>query len=260
MIIYKDTDLGKVELHNEWKDITLHSAINISQMELPSVEDNFDWFKHINFVDNVMVELSNMTYNQWQNVHPTQRVYLFTQHLMQMVKDLHEPAPTTFAPQMIDSFTHDGIEYLMPTQLIVDEHTVILQHGQQVKPFIEASNLMKRYAELKSEGIKVMPLFVASVVKEDGEKDWNEAKVVERSQRFNTLTMDVVWEVFFCISQLTLKSLNAILQSMIEKQARPATLADRVDLRLGRLRSRKAELSMELKRLIACRFGISLKY
>lgn len=260
MIIYKDTDLGKVELHNEWKDITLHSAINISQMELPSVEDNFDWFKHINFVDNVMVELSNMTYNKWQNVHPTQRVYLFTQYLMRMVKDLHEPAPTTFAPQMIDSFTHDGIEYLMPTQLIVDEHTVILQHGQQVKPFIEASNLMKRYAELKSEGIKVMPLFVASVVKEDGEKDWNEAKVVERSQRFNTLTMDVVWEVFFCISQLTLKSLNAILQSMIEKQARPATLADRLDLRLGRLRSRKAELSMELKRLIAWRFGISLKY
>lgn len=260
MIIYKDTDLGKVELHNEWKDITLHSAINISQMELPSVEDNFDWFKHINFVDNVMVELSNMTYNKWQNVHPTQRVYLFTQYLMRMVKDLHEPAPTTFAPQMINSFTHEGVEYLMPTRLIVDEHTVILQHGQQVKPFIEASNLMKRYAELKSEGIKVMPLFVASVVKEDGEKDWNEAKVVERSQRFNTLTMDVVWEVFFCISQLTLKSLNAILQSMIEKQARPATLADRLDLRLGRLRSRKAELSMELKRLIACRFGISLKY
>ena len=254
MIFYThDQTKKRFAIVETWRDITLQSAIDVAAIKLPEVHDTFEWFKHQLIIDQVMLKLTTLTQSDLDLLHPSQKVYLFTAQLLPFIKDLNSDKPVSYQPKLIKEFVHEGVEYLMPTSLVIDADTVVLQHGQKVKNFIEASNLLKRYAELKDEGIKVMPMFIASVVKEHPDEQWNEVNVIERSKRFATLPMDIVWEVFFCISAHTLKSYSDILQSMTEERSQ--TRLQRWVSRLGRLRLRQAELLTRLAQLRAWRYG-----
>lgn len=242
MIIF--SHLGKdYELRNEWKDITLSDAIKISAVQLPDTEDWFDWFKHI---DKVCQMLSLFgTFKGWTSLSPSVCVHLFVKNVLPMVQDLHSETPKTYAPKLLTQFDHDGLTYLMPTNLEIGGET-ILQHGQTIKSFIESSNLMKAFSEMRTEGIKVMPYLIASVVKLHPEEAWDEIEISKRAESFGSLTMDKFWEVFFCISLHIFKHASDTLQSMTaEKQ--PKTLLERMEARLdlkrGRLRWLRQELS-----------------
>jgi hypothetical protein len=77
---------------------------------------------------------------------------------------------------------------------------VILSHGQRARRFTEASNLLKVYSQLGREGLTIMAQFVASVVNEKENEEWSETRIIARGEAFKDLPMDIVWEVFFCIS------------------------------------------------------------
>lgn len=230
---------------NEWNDITLQAAISLSLVDVPAVDDVFDWFQHLEVVKVIMSKFS--TLQKWNELHPTEMVALFSRYCLPMLQDLRSDTPKTYAPKLITSFTHKGVTYLMPTSLDIGGET-ILQHGQKVKNFIEASNLMKAFSEMKSEGIKVMPYFIATIVKIHPEEPWSDIEVSKRANEFKTLPMNIVWEVFFCTSQLIFKHQINILQSMTKEMQKPNNLRLRLVLRLGHLRLRKAELMAQLKR------------
>jgi hypothetical protein len=230
---------------NEWNDITLQTAISLSSVDVPAVDDIFDWFQHLEVVKVVMSKFS--TFQKWGEVHPTEMVALFSKYCLPMLQDLRSDTPKTYTPQLITSFVHSGVTYLLPTTLDIGGET-ILQHGQKVKNFIEASNLMKAFSEMKSDGIKVMPYFIATIVKIHPEEAWSDIEVSNRAKEFETLPMNIVWEVFFCTSQLIFKHQINILQSMTKEMQKPTNLRSRLVLKLGRLRLQKAELMAQLRR------------
>ena len=172
---------------------------------------------------------------------------MFIQYCLPMVQDLHSESLKTYQPKMLPGFNHNGIYYLMPTNLEIGTE-VILQHGQQVKPFIEASNLLKMFSEMRAEGIKIMPHFVACVVKIHPEEAFDETEIAKRVESFKTLPMNLFWEVFFCTLQHIFRQQLNTLRSMTKAiQPQGNNLRSRLALKLGRLRLRKAELSETLK-------------
>jgi len=232
------------KIPNEWNEITIEQATKIAELDLPKITDDFDWFQHLEFVNKVVNILTDIETN---TVDPVSLVYVFQKYLSKFVFDLNLAAPETFAPEMISNFKHRGVVYLMPTNLEIGE-TIVLQHGQNTKSFIEASNLLKQFSKLKSEGMKALPLLIASVVKRDRLERFDEVEIARRADDFKDLPMNVAWEVFFCLSLLITKYASGILQSMIVK-VKP-TLKQRLTIQLGRLRLRKAVLREELKMLI----------
>jgi hypothetical protein len=234
----------KVEIPNNWKDITLKQAIELRGIELPVIEDSFDWFK---YMDKVHKCITILTKIDVKKIEPSWLVYIFAKHLYPLILDLSLPAPETYKPKAIADFRHKGVTYLMPFNLEIGEN-LILQHGQNVKCFIESSNLLKQFSSLKSDGIKAMPALVASIVKVDKDEVFDEVIIAERAKEFESLTMDIVWEVFFCLSQLIIKFGSDTLQSMTKKN-RMETIIQKLDMRLGRLQLRRAELWGQYKSL-----------
>lgn len=230
-----------------WKDITIKQAIEAAQIKLPDdVRDSFDWFKHMEVVHKGFMALTDVDPDQ---VQPHHLVHYFAKYLYGFILDLHSTQPETYKPKLVDSFEHNGKRYIMPDHLDLGVN-VIMQHDQRVKNFIEASNLLARFSEMRSEGIKVLPMMVASVVKESPEEVFDEKRITERAKEFETLTMDIGWEVFFCLSQLIIKFGSCTLQSInMENQTRMERLIKRLNTRLGRLRSQRRELQVRLKML-----------
>lgn len=244
MIVFA-TKTKDERLVSEWKDLTLEQAIEISAIELPETKDQFDWFQHLDTVKKIMALCS--TFKDWDYIEPTAIVHLFCKHVLPIVQDLHTETPKTYIPVGIVGFSHEGFYYHLPTSLAIGQD-VILQHGQTVKPFIEASNLMKAFSEMRSEGIKVMPFFVASIVKVHVEEEWSDAEIIRRAESFKTLPMSTFWEVFFCTLELIYKRQLNILNSMNPEPVKDRNLRQRLALRLGRLRSLRAELLEDLRK------------
>jgi len=234
----------KVHIPNRWDEITVKQAAEAYKIELPIVTDSFDFFKHINMVKKLVKILTDI--KDPDQIDPSSLVHIFSKYLSKFVYDLHSVSPETYKPQLIDSFTHKGVTYLMPVHLELGEN-LVLQHGQRVKNFIEASNLLAQFAALKSDGFAAVPTFVACVVKEDRLEDFDEKVVVERGKLFIDLPMNVVWEVFFCTSQLIIKYGRDTLRSMSRKETAMEKLIGKLDMKLGRLQLRRAELVAQLK-------------
>ena len=233
-----------LQLPEGWHEITLDQA-----SALRTVEPIEDTFKQIEQVKQAIAYITNVQTVVQDRISPIVLVHIYTKYIAPYHNDLHKSAPETYTPKLIKQFKHKGTTYLMPEHLIIDEETIVLQHGQRVKNFIEASNLLKRFAEMKTEGFKVLSLFIAAIVKEDKDELFDEKRISERAKLFNDLPMDIVWEVFFCTSEHTLRYMSDTLQSMTTSRREKPTLLSRQVMKLGRLQLRKAALLEELKQL-----------
>jgi len=235
---------NKVHIPNRWDEITVKQAAEAYKIDLPIVEDSFDWFKHIITVKKLIRILTDIEDPDY--IDPSSLVHVFSKYLAKYVYDLHSLSPETYKPKFIDSFTHKKQTYLMPTNLELGQN-LILQHGQKAKNFIEASNLLAQFAALKSDGFSALPMFVASIVKQERLEVFDEKTVVARAKEFEDLPMNVIWEVFFCTSQLIIKYGRDTLQSMNKKETGLQKVLGKLDSRLGRLQLRRAELVAQLK-------------
>lgn len=236
---YNDTI---VSLPHEWKDITIAQATKVAELALPKIDDDFDWYAHSEYINKVLNILCKI---EVEKVSPISLNYIFTKYIVKFCLDLNAPLPTSYVPEMITYFKHKGIVYLMPTNLNIDE-TVILQHGQTVKNFIEASNLLKAFSRMRSEGIRAFPYLIASTVKRERLEVFDEVEVSKRAGEFQDLPMSIAWEVFFCLSLLTVKFVSVTRQSM--KANRMERLKEKLIIVLGRLRLQRAELLANLRR------------
>jgi len=245
-----NTSIGKIPEH--WRDITLETAMRVSAIELPDVDDLFTWFEHMPKVVEILSAITGTSKAEIEKVRPEQLVYMFTKNVLPFVQDLHSDAPQSYQPKLIDMFRHNGVTYFMPESLPI-AGDVVLSHGQNPKAFVEASNLLALYSKMRKSGIQVMPMFVASVVKEQPGEDFDESVIAKRAEQMRTLPMDLFWEVFFCTSALTLRHMSATLRSMlgVEKPKPKLGSKEYRDMRLGQLAQHKAALRAAWKRLIA---------
>jgi len=233
-----------------WDDLTLETAMKLSSVDLPDVEDGFAWYEHIDKVAEMTAIAIGAEKDTIMYVNHDHVVYLFFKYLLVMIKDLKSDKPESYSPQLITEFTHKGKRYFMPESLMIGEN-VVLQHGQNPKVFIEASNLLAQYSKMRKEGIKIMPLFIASVVKEQRDELFDEKVISERAEQFTDLPMSIVWEVFFCTSGLMLKHMNDTLQSMLSLKPKPKFASKEwLDLKRGQLALQRQALREAWKQLI----------
>jgi hypothetical protein len=230
------TNTGKQHtFKTKWSDFTLAEAMKFRAIDLPDLSEEGNWYEHI---EKVLEVLSLFTDTDFKGKgSPTYAVYYFKQYALPMWIDLRSDLPKTYTPRMIDSFKHNGTTYYMPDNLALGDE-VILQHTQTAKRFMEASNLLSVFTKMEVEGIKVMPLFVASVVTETKGEQWDEATVAKRAEQFHTLPMDTVWEVFFCTQQLYYKAAKSTLAFLLGQSEvkRKQTSKEKLRSAIGDLR------------------------
>lgn len=236
---------------DHWKDLTLSEAMTLRAIDLPEVEDTFDWYMHL---QSLYAVARLMTTVNPEQVPPHWLVHWHTKYWLPMWADLRSEFPTTYTPQGIEQFEHRGVVYHMPERLELGED-IVLQHGQDAKRFVEASNLLATYSRMVHDGIKAAPLFIATVVRVEGEGDMDERVVAERARRFETLPMPIVWEVFFCTSQHLLRQMTDTLPYLVEVEnptSRPTSGNGYLPLRIRGLVAR-------WQRWVGCDYGSFLR-
>lgn len=161
----------------------------------------------------------------------------FLEYILPILSDCYKTNPETYEPTGREVVKIAGKNYYLPNSIKVNGQ-IILQHNGSAKRFIEGSNLMRNWA--KTKNFEDMPLFLAAYLQEKPGERYNERAVIERAEVMKRATMDVVWDVFFCISQLTDKFESASLLFIQAEAESQAKILDR-RLRRGYLQLRAKE-------------------
>jgi hypothetical protein len=223
--------------------------MKVCEVELPDVDDTFGWFEHIDKVVQITSAMTGIDVQVLHKLRPETMIFMFIKHLLPMVRELTAEAPKIDTLDVIDAFTHKGKRYYMPESLPIFGET-ILMHGQTTKRFVEASNLLALYSKMRKTGIQTMPLFVATIVRESKDEQWDEAVVADRAKHMLSLPMDIFWNVFFCTWQHTIRQMSDTLRSMLDQQKPKLGTQEHLDMKLGQLASRKRELREAWQMLI----------
>lgn len=242
MIVFQ-MNKKKYKLIDDWQFLPLSKAIEASKLKLPEAEDMFDWFQYLEVVKELFLIFTTVEEENIDLINPNHMVYYFSNYILPLVTDIHGEYPTTYHPIGITDFTHKGVRYLMPTTIDLGDEQ-ILEGDTRVKPFREASNLLMTFSKMRTEGIKVMPYFCASLVKESKDEEYDEQLILKRAAAFQDLPMNVVWEVFFYTTQhITKLQLN--IQHYIEEKIQKVEAMQAS--RLGRWLLRKVVLPARWK-------------
>lgn len=206
-------------LSTDWHEISIRQAIAISQLKMPehvqTVEDIADpasWVLSIDairYARDVFGILTGFDDQILEKSNAYDILSYFNRYLIPIVTDLHTISPVTYKPTGIQQFVFNDVTYQLPKSLLVDS-TVLPLHSSKAIEFVESSNIMAVIAELGRDGIKHLPLFVATYCRPEGE-EYNETTIQHRAKLFEELPMSVAWELFFCIQALMLLSANHIL-------------------------------------------------
>jgi len=106
-----------------------------------------------------------------------------------------------YEPPKIKSFKIGGKEYFLPKSLNLLGEEIPLAKEKAVT-FAEAADIETAWTDLQKEGARQIPVFCAVYCRES-DSVYDEEKLLERANLFQDLTMDKVWAVFFCISELS---------------------------------------------------------
>lgn len=113
-----------------------------------------------------------------------------------------------YEPELIGEFEHKGIKYIMPKTEVFFGN-VIPMPKEKIISFAEASDIEMANIDWAENGLEAMSSVVAIYCRVKDEK-YNEDVIRARAKVFETLGMDKVWQVFFCImrSQRDLKNIT----------------------------------------------------
>jgi len=192
-------------LATDWDDMTVQQAINLMDISIPDritdVSDAAQWLSYgVDYAAKVFTILSDFDRATVDRTQAADIVTYFNRYLLGFVIDLHSQSPETYRPTGVKSFRLKGVDYLLPTSLKVESKTLPMYSASAVE-FVESSNVLAMIADLKAEGIKYLPLLIATYCRPDGEA-FNEKTVTDRTELFKTLPMSTAWELFFCIQGL----------------------------------------------------------
>lgn len=207
-MIHLKINKTKGQIITEWDEMTVNQAIRLMEIDVPeSVKDNlFDvalWnfgtagFK---YAAKTFEILSTFSKEVIEHTNAADIMLYFVKYHLSFVIDLHQQQPATYEPKDQKSFELDGVTYLLPESLKV-ESTVLPAYSSRAVEFVESSNILSVIADLGREGIKHLPLFIATYCHPEGEQ-YDEVKIQQRAIEFGRLPMSVAWEVFFCTQRL----------------------------------------------------------
>jgi hypothetical protein len=232
-MIHLKINKKKGTMATDWDEMTILQAVNVMAVELPEsvqadITDTALWYVGTDgykYAAKVFEILSTFDTDDIQHTNAADIMMYFVKYHLQMVIDLHSQTPSSYQPIGIKHFELERVKYKLPESLVVESDIMTL-HSAKAVDFIESSNILSVIADMKQEGIKHLPLFIACYCRPEGEA-FNEKLVHERAKAFNQLPMSVAWEVFFCIQRHTILFTTNILR-FTTRQARRLRMRLRV--------------------------------
>ena len=156
--------------------------------------------EHPKFYGEALMLVSDIPKEVMDFIDPLSRIEFFTDYLEADFLDIYFGIPNNYKSQYISEFTFKDVEYLMPKSLkVLDKY--IPAYNETALSFTEAADIMATVHNLEDQGIKAMSSVIAIYCRKENE-EYNEKLVIERSELFKDLPLQIVWEVFFCMIKL----------------------------------------------------------
>lgn len=131
-------------------------------------------------------------------LHKTSNISIntaYSMYLRHFVEGLHF-YPVSYEPKVITSFTFEGVEYMLPKGKRVFGQEVPMADTTALE-FTESADLMIGLTKMEKDFSKSANL-LAIMCRPEGEM-YDEETSLARAERFISLTMDKVWDVFFSL-------------------------------------------------------------
>ena len=195
------------------------------------------------------------------------RMNLYHSQLEKLVIDFVRGYPANdFDPTKRQSFIWNGKVYNLPKTLKIFGK-VVPGYGATALQFTEANDVFKLFSGFKNEGIKRFNEVVAVYCNTKSESGFDIDKVSEKAELFKELTMDVIWDVFFCIQKLLIveSKYMRIYLSVQEQQLKMRLLLNSLDWHSFKrgflyLKWLSLEYMVAKKKLKNYRYILSLKH
>ncbi len=215
----------KYDLAATWEEVTLKQAIKISKLDF-----NEEMFKRLIGVDDpgelgeedlaymiqVITILSDVKPATLKKIDTHMLFVIFT-HVRYIINGLFYMNIETYKPIGVKEISFKGKKYYTPETLLVAGENIVAWK-EKSKFVTEANNIMATIAESKKEGIELLPFLCAIYLKENPDEDYNDEKIVKRSELFIDLPMMIVWEVFFYMFYSYINFVLASRMYLIEKE------------------------------------------
>ncbi len=235
-------DEGKFTGADCWEEITLDQFIRVCEVEIPTrlrnlliaatalndediklkqhAEDNYDKLAaEITTRDliqtfplyygELMSILTDVPREIIERIDGTLRAEFFDRYIRYVVLSIFYTQPIKYTAngmvpyvpdKPITEFDLNGTTYYLPKTLKLYDNDIFLA-DEPVVSFAEASEIEMTYRDLLEKGVSKLPMFMAIYCRPKDEQ-YDERKVLRREPLMRSVTMDKVWSVFFCISQL----------------------------------------------------------
>ncbi len=206
----------RYEVKTEWHDITLKLAKKLTEIEIPDElkllygsktekeykanlqpameADNIEFCrKVINTVSDIPM---GILANTNEGVY-----YFYYRYLEKFIVDLYRMFPSSYEPKGGEGFIFNGKVYKYPTEEVMLNDTKPFAY-ETAETFIESMDLRMAMQDkvIRTEGLSGL---VAIYAREEGET-YSEQRVIQKVKEFENLTMDIAWEVFFCLRTLSI--------------------------------------------------------
>jgi hypothetical protein len=242
-------------LLNTWEDITLERFQRLCALKIPdkygeylnacfsekegiyekalSELSNKDLIKTFpEYFGEVIFILSDIPKEVVDRLHRILREQLYETYLYPFVVSIVAGIPLQFEDGKLirsprenkTSFKFEGDRYIFPESLVYGSIEVPM-YKETILTFSEASDIEVAINEWGEKGIDSVAQMIAVYCRKENEQ-YNPEAVLERIPKFKNLPMNVVWEVFFYITELGARSAVAMLlySAQLEKAIREARL------------------------------------
>lgn len=224
------------DIYNEWSDITLDQFIKLCDIEIPEkllklwraeTDEEYDRVKvepedvlrtFPDYFGKVIKVLTSIPEEIVDLMDGALREQFFNFSFRHFVLSIGSPLPFTleknelieYEPPYLESFEVNGETYFLPRTLRVFGEDVPLAE-EHIMTFAEASAIELAWMNLANDVANRIPAFVALYCRKEGE-GYNEKEVLKREKLFRYLKMNIVWRLFFCITELKEKYEISTLQ------------------------------------------------
>lgn len=245
-------DINGIEYNafNKWNEITLKRFILLCNCSMP--EKLFNLYKSVNdpeqykiatdlitdadnfgeYFGKVIKILTDLPEAIISLILPEDReaIYyrLFHHIALSSVLDYPMDRPddgqlSLYQPEIGDSFELSGETFLLPKSLRMGDIEIPMA-GEPIVTFTEASDIMGAWRQIAEKGSGSIALIAGIYCRKDGEV-YSQEVAMDRAKKFEELTMDVYWRLFFCMDRL----IRRLVKDM------PERLADLVTRKIDRL-------------------------
>lgn len=223
----------KYQIPDRWKELSLETYIDLVKVPMPEKLKDFIGAqiqyasaprKNRKKYDQVMEQLTPDDYNiefpkyygeliqainktispeEVDRLNHLQREAIFETALKYLAYTMATGLPldfiggqiTEYEPDPVSVFYIDGENYHFPKSLRFTGMEVAMAE-EKIVTFSEATAAIKAVQELAEHGAESLPTFMAVYCRKKGE-EYSEKMVLERSEIFKKVTMDIVWSLFF---------------------------------------------------------------